>query len=178
MGLGELLSGVEDASLSWGSDEESAGSSEARIPLLRFRVEGDAFAVEAAHVREIVGRVSLTALPGAPAHIRGIMVLRRQVVGVLDLGRFLKLDRLDATVAIGPSAARIVILETALFTVGIYVDQVEGLDSWPQSAVQAHDVPESISKRTRSFARAARFEDESLTILLNIEKLLDDAAVR
>jgi chemotaxis-related protein WspB len=59
---------------------------EAAMLLLIFRVAGDAYAVEAAHVVEVVPRVDLRALPNAPEGLAGLFRYRGRVVPVIDLG--------------------------------------------------------------------------------------------
>ena len=54
--------------------------------LLVFRVAGDAYAVEAARVVEVVPRVELRALPHAPEALAGLFRYRGRMVPVIDLG--------------------------------------------------------------------------------------------
>jgi chemotaxis-related protein WspB len=54
--------------------------------LLVFRVAGDAYAIEAARVVEVVPRVELRALPHAPEALAGLFRYRGRMVPVIDLG--------------------------------------------------------------------------------------------
>jgi len=54
--------------------------------LLVFRVAGDAYAVEAARVVEVVPRIELRSLPHAPEALAGLFRYRGRMVPVIDLG--------------------------------------------------------------------------------------------
>lgn len=176
-GLGELLTQAGELSFDWESDGEEVGRAEELISVLCIRVGEDAFGVESSYVREIVGSSKMMPLPGAPAHIRGVLVHRRQVVGVLDLGVFLGLERTVPKQLDGVEArrGRTVIVEIGKYVVGISVDQVEGLEQWSKDA--ATEVG-SIRKRTQRYMQSACYRGEVLTVLLDLGKLLEDAAVR
>lgn len=180
-GLSDLLTEAGELSFGW----EGEGLSEARaaeeVSVLSFRIGNDYFGLEAAHVREIVGTSTLTPLPGAPAHIRGIVVLRRQVVGVLDLGLFLGLDsgRDDVQSSGGVELkSRTVIVEIGKYVAGIHVDQVDGLGKWPRETVTSEELAGAVGKRTQRYLSMACYENDVLKVLLDLKKLLDDAAVR
>ncbi len=57
--------------------------------LLVFRVAGDAYAVEAGRVVEVVPRIELRALPHAPEALAGLCRYRGRMVPVIDLGSLL-----------------------------------------------------------------------------------------
>jgi len=69
------------------SAANSGGDSSARS--LVFRVAGRVYACDAAAVREVVPRGSLTRLPGAPTVILGLANVRGTVVTVADAGAVL-----------------------------------------------------------------------------------------
>ncbi len=180
-GLGELLTQAGELSFEW-EDEGSAGVQAAEeVSVLCFRVGADFFGIEASFVREIVGTSTLTALPGAPEHIRGIVVLRRQVVGVLDLVRFLGLEtRADDGQAMSAQGlkSRTVIVEIGKYVAGINVDQVDGLEKWPREKRESTDFSGAIGKKTERYMSFAHYDNDVMKVLLDLKKLLDDAAVR
>lgn len=69
--------------MSSASTATTTDDSATRILLLD--LGGELYAVESAAVREIVPHAPVTRLPGSPAHIRGVMNLRGQLVTLLDL---------------------------------------------------------------------------------------------
>lgn len=161
----------EDSSLSWADEALEADGHEKTRPVVCFRIGDDHFALPADLVREILGQAKPTALPGAPSYIEGILIVRRQVVALLSLRRFLELD--DQGIA-----SRVLIVESAHFTVGILVDEVIGLNDWPESALDPQRLPENAHHQLRRFARGAHAFGEDHFLFLNIEALLDAAAVQ
>lgn len=179
-GLGELLTEAGELSFDWEEEESSVGEADEEVSVLSFRVGKDFFGLEASCVREVVGTSVLTPLPGAPAHIRGIVVLRRQVVGVLDLGAFLGLESggdVGSGLLDGAVKSRTVIVEVGKYVAGISVDQVDGLEMWSKK-VDFEGVSGVVGARTQRYMQMACYEDDVLKVLLDLEKLLDDAAVR
>ncbi len=180
----DLLDDVQDASFDWDDEELEAEEEEQTRPVVCFRIGRDLFAIAGDSVREISGSTEITELPGAPAHIEGITVLRRQVVGLLSLRNYLNLDAdraSDAGEADGfdsVSTDRTLIVETAHYTVGIYVDEVTGLDEWPESYLDPQTLPETIRDETRRYARGARQQQGTMCVFLDLETLLDDASIQ
>lgn len=60
-----------------------------RVNLACFLLSGNVYAIEVAHLREVVHCQTVTPLPKAPALIEGVIDLRGAVVPVVDLGRVL-----------------------------------------------------------------------------------------
>jgi purine-binding chemotaxis protein CheW len=60
-----------------------------RVDLACFLLQGNVYAIEVTHLREIVHCQTVTPLPKAPALIDGVIDLRGAVVPVIDLGRVL-----------------------------------------------------------------------------------------
>lgn len=92
------------------------------LTLVVLRLGNDRYAVPITAVREIlrVGRV--TPVSTAPAFVHGVINLRGVILAVLDLRVFFGIDP-------GPAGegARIVVAEGGGMTVGIIVEQVEGI---------------------------------------------------
>lgn len=56
---------------------------------LRFAVQGQDYAVQIECLREVVKHCRIEPVPGAPAHLPGVINLRGQIVTVLDFRRWL-----------------------------------------------------------------------------------------
>lgn len=186
-GFGDLLDEVDESSAFDWDEPDVEDEPEKTRPVVSFRVGDDRFAVHGETVREIIGSTERTLLPGAPAHINGITVVRRQVVGLLSLRRFLglgpstrKIHAPDDDESSGDQtdSSRTVIVETAHFTIGLCVDEVMGLDEWPESKLDPDTLPENIRDKTHRYARGARRAGDDLCVYLDVESLLDDAAVQ
>lgn len=171
--------GLIDAAVSgegfdWDAGDSEADDSQELVSVLRFRVGDSRFAVPTEYVREIITDLSVTPVPGAPKHVRGVAVLRRQVLGVLDLHQWL--DPVAQQNRAG--SGRIVIVEVGPYTVGIEASEVTGMDEWPAQVLDRSRIPDSINSRTRRYAAGIRLSEREASVLLDVPKLLDDAAVQ
>ena len=179
--FGDLLGELSNKSSFVWDDKESHADEEAQtFAAVCFRIGEDRFAIAGEVVREILGNPEITKLPGAPPHIEGITVVRRQVVGVLSLRLFLGLtdreeERDDPSTT---RASRTLVIETTHHTVGVPVDEVMGLHQWPQAAIHRSSLPENLRPTTRRYAQGTWEMNGSVVLLLNMESLLDDAAVK
>lgn len=175
LGFDGLLEAADaDDAFDWEQQAEQEEPEEATISVLRFVVGEREFAVRSEVVREIVSELNVTRVPGAPKHIGGVGVLRRQVIGVLDLNQWL-----DPVAESGiEEAARVIIVEAGGYTVGIEVNAVAGLDDWPEKVLDKSRIPGSINTRTRRYAAGVRLSDDEAVVLLDAPRLLDDAAVQ
>lgn len=52
---------------------------------LTFKLAGEEYAIEILKVKEIIGRMDITAVPRMPSHVRGVINLRGKVIPVVDL---------------------------------------------------------------------------------------------
>jgi purine-binding chemotaxis protein CheW len=52
---------------------------------LTFRLGREEFGIQVRHVREIMGVQDITAVPGTPPHLKGVINLRGKIIPVVDL---------------------------------------------------------------------------------------------
>src|SRR5260370_38310749 len=52
---------------------------------LTFRLGGDTYALEVGRVHEIMGIQQITAVPKAPAYVKGVIILRGTAIPVVDM---------------------------------------------------------------------------------------------
>lgn len=64
---------------------ESGQSTDRTSQLLSFALDSELFAVDIAHVREILDRTDMTRIPRMPSYMRGALNVRGSVVPVVDL---------------------------------------------------------------------------------------------
>ncbi len=112
-------------------DGDAAEAEEAGARLLLFGVHGRVYACEIGEVREIIPFRRITRLPGAPAHVLGLINLRGSVVTVLDLGVRLAGAPVDRTLG------SIVLVEAGAKVVGLGVSDVRDVQRVPAGAVGA-----------------------------------------
>ncbi len=159
--------------------EESAASETPKISLLEFRGDYQRYALRGEQVREVISGLPVTRLPGAPTYIEGIVIHRRQVIGLINLGRWFGFKEEADEVATG-EMDRIILVEHGSLVAGIACSQATSLESWPASLLD-ETVPDSLPRQLRAYTLALRDADADAggpIILLDIKRLLDDAALQ
>lgn len=137
------------------------------VNLACFEVQGQTYALEVEHLREIVRPQSITPLPDAPALVEGVVDLRGSVIPVVDLARCLGLASSE-----GGGRSRIVIAEFAGLALGLGVDAAtdvltlaaDRLEALPALATQAG---------YRSVTHVVRREGESPLMVISLESLIE-----
>jgi purine-binding chemotaxis protein CheW len=146
---------------------EIAGSTDARVKLAAFRVGSEVYALDVAHVREVVRWQPVTPLPRAPRLIEGVIDLRGAVVPVVDLGRVLG----DAAVTAGPAARIAIVVESGL-VMGLAVDAALAVMSVDPAELE--DPPALATHAGYDAARAVvRRPDAAPVLLLSLEYILE-----
>ena len=90
----------------------------ADLRLITFRVGPETFVLDIMAVRQIVPYSGSTSVPTAPSFVEGIIVLRTEVIPIIDLRKRLY-PRMDAA-----SQPLVLITQTAAGTIGFKVDEV------------------------------------------------------
>lgn len=171
-GLAELIEHARQsagATFDWSSGGEEI--EEEQVSLLQFRVGSQLYALGGEHVREVIGFESSTPLPGAPDYLNGIVVHRRQVLGVLDLDEWLELD------TSARDYERVIIVEHGTFQAGIGAAASTKLVQCSSSQLSV-SLLDGLPPRTKAYTKAVCETAEGLVLVLDIAKLLEDAAVR
>lgn len=141
------------------STANTPDESPARVLIVELR--GGLYGIDGAFVREIVGLLGATRLPGAPAHVKGVVNLRGQLLTVVDLGQ-----RLTGLPTDAPQGS-IVVIAAEDRTLGLVVEEV-------------HDVQEVhvVTAEREVFARAeglltgvGRLGDE-IVLVIDIPELV------
>lgn len=102
----------------------------AAVRTLLFRVGERTYGCEIDAVREIIPYRRATRLPGAPAHVQGLVNLRGTIVTVLDLG--MRIDPSQAPVREGS----IILAQHGTRSVGVAVDEVMDVQVMESEAVE------------------------------------------
>ncbi|MBE0534268.1 MAG: purine-binding chemotaxis protein CheW [Phycisphaerae bacterium] len=91
---------------------------------LTFALANEEFGLEILKVREIIGYMDITAVPRMPAHVKGVINLRGQVIPVVDLR-----TKFGMNTAATTEQTCIIVVEIAqegrAFNTGIVVDHVQ-----------------------------------------------------
>ncbi len=148
-----------------------AAATQAQLELLTFLIAGEQYAVDIERIVEIVTPRAVTRIPNADSSVVGIISLRGTIVTLVDVRR--KLRHREAGEA--TDATRIVVIDFHREIVGFIVDRVLRVVKTAAGDIERHPVVHAteLDESVRGVFRAAG----ALTILLDLDKLLDDGAL-
>jgi purine-binding chemotaxis protein CheW len=143
------------------------------LEVLTFDLQGEMFAVEAAHVTEILDLVPITEVPHSDPFVNGLINVRGKVVPLADLRINFGMEQKPPTVD-----TRIVVLEIEFegdpVTVGIRADKVHEVTEVSASVLQ--ETPK-VGMRWRSeFIRCIGKRGDNFMVVLDIARVFSAAA--
>ncbi|MGA2231010.1 MAG: chemotaxis protein CheW [Tepidisphaeraceae bacterium] len=148
---------------------EKTGTNARGGKYLTFGLGTEEYGLEILKVREIIGLMDITAVPGTPPHVRGVINLRGQVIAVIDLRSRFGLPPVERTeqtcvivVEINSEGRRI--------SMGIVVDRVSEVLSIPASNIE--DTPSFGANIDTSFVLGMGKIGSHVKILLDIDRVL------
>ncbi len=146
--------------------ELSMGHAVQEIKVVCFRVGADAYAMDIMRVREIIRPQPVTALPDAPACVKGVITVRGTVIPLIDLRNCFGLP--------GESDGllrRHIIVRIAGRSVGFVVDAVSEV-----AILAARDIrppPAGIAVAGYRFLIGVCLIRDAMVLLLNPDRVLD-----
>ena len=137
------------------------------IRLMTFRVGFDSFVLDIMSIRQIVAYAGSTGVPKAPKFIEGIIVLRNEVIPIVDLRSRLRPE-------LGPAERTplVLILATSAGTIGFKVDEVRRILTVDTATILPAP-PLIRGLRGELFIGIVQEKDE-LHLLLDPETILSD----
>jgi purine-binding chemotaxis protein CheW len=132
---------------------------------LTFGLADEEYGLGILAVREIIGIQAITAVPKTPDHVKGVINLRGKVVPVIDLRLKFSMEEIAYT-----ETTAIIITQLDDAEVGIIVDHVS--EVMDVSAGELEDLPSLGSSVDTSFLLGLAKTNNTVTILLNINKIL------
>ena len=136
---------------------------------LTFIMAGEEYGVDILQVQEIRGWESVTPIPNAPAHIKGVINLRGTIVPIVDLRQRFGLQRVDY----GPLTV-VIVLKVATKkgsrVMGIVVDAVS--DVYSLAAEEMKAAPDLGDNVNTSYIQGLVNVAGKMVILLDINELL------
>lgn len=133
---------------------------------LCFTLGTGSYAIPLLFVKEVIGNVQTTPIPQAPAHFKGIMNLRGQVISVIDLRQKLKIQKKSES-----AEETIVIVDVQSVHLGFIVDSVDRVAMWDPSHLSPP--PELQGPVGKNLILNVAKEAESMTLILNLPMVLD-----
>ncbi len=101
-----------------------------------FQAQGERYALETAHVREVVRLADLTPLPGAPDYVAGVTNLRGQILAVVDLGKLF-----GVAPARPGESSRVLVLGGGREEFGILADAVDTVAALAEGQIREPELP-------------------------------------
>ena len=136
--------------------------------LISFRIGAQEFCVDIMEVREIRGWTPATALPQAPAFVRGVINLRGAVLPIVDLGARLGLGAAD------PTARHVIIVaQVQNQIVGLLVDAVSDILTVTDDMIQP--TPDVASEMVRMFVRGLLAIEGRMVSFISLDRVLPDS---
>jgi purine-binding chemotaxis protein CheW len=147
----------------------SISASDDEQQYLTFIMAGEEYGVDILAVQEIRGWEPTTVIPNAPEYIKGVINLRGTIVPIMDLRSRFSLERVEY------SPVTVVIIlkvetERGERVMGIVVDAVSDVHSISDS--DTRNSPDLIEDLNTEFIRSLVSVDDSMIILLDVQRLL------
>lgn len=139
--------------------------------ILTFRLGPHAFGIDILRVQELKGFSPITALPNAPAHVRGVMNLRGTIIPVVDLrARFGMPEGTYGKFTV------IIVVTIGTKVVGLIVDAVADVLATTQSEIQP--APTLGGPVDAHLVAGLVQSGDTLVVLLEVDRVLapDDLA--
>lgn len=134
------------------------------MEIIVFRLAYETYGIETAFVREVYPLKDITALPGTPSYVLGIINVRGQIVSVIDLKKFFNLPERGLG-----ELNKVIILCNERMEFGILADVVEGTQSVASKDILA--VPPTVTGIGEKYLKGVTKEH---IVLLDAESILND----
>jgi purine-binding chemotaxis protein CheW len=134
---------------------------------LTFRLGREDYAIDIRHVQELKGYVTITPIPNAPAHIKGVMNLRGTILPVVDLR-----DRFGMPMVPYDKFTVIVVVQVLGKLCGLVVDAVTDVVN-----IRAGDMappPDLGMGVDTTFIRGMTKASDDLLIVLDLERTIGE----
>lgn len=132
---------------------------------IEFSLGREDYAIPLLIVREVISVPDTTPIPKSPSHFLGIMNLRGQVISVVDLRKKLKVD------AKQDKEEAVIIVDIGGMNIGVVVDSINKVLAF--SSDEVSEMPEVENQLNTQYIFGVYKKENSLTILLDIAKVLD-----
>lgn len=132
---------------------------------IEFSLGKEEYAIPLLMVREVIPYPETTHIPNTPAHFLGIINLRGQVISIVDLRTKLKIKSSES------NEIAVIIVDLGGANIGIVVDSINKVLAFPSNEIS--EMPEVERQINAEYISGIYKKDSSLTILLDLAKVLD-----
>ncbi len=137
---------------------------------LTFELAGEEYGLEIQKVHEIISMMDITSVPQTPEYVKGVINLRGKVVPTIDLRAKFGMPQIERT-----KHTCIIVVDVGNIEMGIIVDRVSEVMNIAASEIE--EPPDFGSNVNTDFIRGLGKIDDSVKILLNIERVLTASEV-
>jgi len=135
-----------------------------------FKVAGAEYAIPASEVMQMESFTGATPVPGAPAHVAGLVQVRGRVVPVVDARARFGLPPVDRTMD-----SRVVVGQLGSRTVGLLVDSArEVMKLAPE---QLQPPPPMVAEQAQGFVKAVAQVGQRLVMLIDFSRVIGEEKV-
>jgi Chemotaxis signal transduction protein len=149
-----------------GRGQGMEGATGAQTQFISFAIGADQYGVDIMAVREIKGWADITALPGQPEYVRGVLNLRGAIVPIVDLRCRFGQGLTETT-----PLHIVIIVQIEDRPVGLIGDRV--LDIISVNAGQIQPVPRTAQGTTVNFLSGLVTHDDAMVALIDLTYLLE-----
>ena len=148
---------------------ENESKANAAREYITFRIGAQYYCIDIMSVREIRGWTPATALPRAPAFVRGVINLRGVVLPIIELADRLGFEPTE------PTARHVIIVaQTGKQVVGLLVDAVSDIIAMAAERVQP--TPDVGSEAARAFVLGVMAIEDRMISLIALESVMPTLA--
>jgi len=133
-----------------------------------FNLGDEEYAIEILKVQEIIRMIAITRVPNSPEFINGVINLRGKVIPVMDLGKRIGLIEKETN-----NDSRIIVVEIQHKIIGFIVDKVNIVLRINKNIIEP--TPQMVGKIESEFINGIAKMENSLLILLDLEKIMEPA---
>jgi len=135
--------------------------------IVAFFLGNEEYGVPIIQVSEVIRKVGITRIPGMPDFIEGVINLRGKIIPVIDLRK-----RFGLPVQVDTEKTRIIVVLTSDHSIGLIVDGVSEVINLSNDQIEP--IPPTIAAIDAEYLSGVGKRDTQLTILIHLEKLLND----
>jgi purine-binding chemotaxis protein CheW len=136
---------------------------------LTFSLAGEEYGIGILKVKEIIGMITIRAIPQTPPHVKGVINLRGKVIPVIDLRLKFGMPSMDYT-----ERTCIIVIEVSqelgYILIGILVDSVSEVLNIKRADIE--DTPNFGARLNTDFILGMAKAGESIKILLDIDRVM------
>lgn len=132
---------------------------------IEFSLGKEDYAIPLLMVREVISIPDTTPIPKSPPHFLGIINLRGQIISVIDLRKKLKSEPKQN------KEEAVIIVDIGGMHIGLVVDSINRVLAFSSDDVS--EMPEVESQINTHYIFGVYKKENSLTVLLDIAKVLD-----